>query len=439
MNKQKQLQAQADKVISKNEEIMKSVCLAPVVTDDETAEGFGKGLQKWYELTTDERKKLEKLDPTELVKHYDDRDIAAAGDIISRSVSNVNKALTGTLHRAKSGEALAEAMPLIVDNGITTADDLQFDMGWTPAFNVVGASNADFIKVIDMRGAMRMIELADRTDKIPAQSLATKKSESFGPRFFGGAFNWHMREMRFSVYNLNNALTAMRSAAVNNITIHAYRILCDMKSTSKEWGASELGVNIEQGSGTYREQRYNLTSRFISMLNQGRFRLINEASNKQKTSGKRKQTPVEAPISGLTADSPVYCYVNHKWFEEVGFIQRFGPGEDISNVARIGNIVFVSSIHVPECGAHTVTESTERDDWGFLESISPKDEANVFGGKLVLPGRRNMIGIFRPNTIFSDSGESVDESIKITIKQEQDGVLDSRQHAYLKFGEVKFS
>jgi hypothetical protein len=327
---------------------------------------------------------------------------------------------------------------LQVGSDFATADDITFDMGWTQAFNVVDASNVAEIKVMDLAGAMRMVELANRSDKIPAQGLATRRSESFGPRFFGAAFEWDSREMRFSVYSINNALTALRAAAVNNTTIHAYRILAGMQSSSNEWDGGALNVDFTPAGSTNVDKMHEKSIYARKVLNKAHYRMINEASNAQSTSGKRKQTYASAPLMGLTPQTPLLFYTNHKWFEMNALVQRMVPGENGINTPLLRNIVFVESIHMPECGAMTITAGSEPDDWGFLETTSPKDPDNFYGGKLVIPGRRNLIGIFRPSTLFADPGRSADEVLTMTIKQEQNGALESRQHAYVKLGDDKY-
>lgn len=430
---------------------MEAVCNEKLVKDNETAALIGEGFDLTANLSAEEQKKFQKMSVEEGIRYIanmkgdsdmDAQAMVAAKKIIQKAMDKMRDGILGSIPSQKNmhSEGLEDEARYsrIVTTGITTTETAGFDMGWTAALTAQDAQDVKQLEVLDLKTAARFYELQGPTDDIPASKVGGKTNQKLGRRFFGSRLEWHERENRWNAFSLNTLLGAMRTEAMHTISRLMYSIIFEVTNSTVKLDDSVVNNAADfvgQGAdGGAKDLNQRILVRKI--MNQAHYKLVNMAGQLQPDLIEKKyQNLVEAPIA-ITPNDPILFYYNHEHFELMDTVGNPGQGpNDVRyNVPMLRNWVPISTAMAPVCGGHTVTgrqTDTTRNDWGLLGTRKDINPGNVVGGMAMIPGRRNMYGIFRGLTFLSERHQA-GEYTEYVARMEYNAFKDIRQHAYIK-------
>ncbi|NRB63013.1 MAG: hypothetical protein HRU40_08335 [Saprospiraceae bacterium] len=432
---QERTQNRVQKQIDTNNEILAAACNSPIVFSDEDAAKVLKGWEKMNKVSDEEWEAVKKLDKDQLIKRFGDGEIAAAIEVTDRALAKVFGAMTGTDTRSKSfyADGLKDEMSatLMVNTGLALGDNQNFDTGWTPAFNSIGAQNVTRIKVNDIRAGVQMFELANASDKVPDNQKGSQKDEYIDARYFGAGLPYSFRENRHNLLTVNNYLGMLRTEAAHNINRQAYREIFRSDANSMKWKASDLVSKFAaDGSSDLNDLRNNII-RDRKALNEAHFRLVNAAIQEEADGGKKRKGQYDSAPLQVNAQSTMLAYHSFAHFEYIETMRAYRVPDMGVETPILRNFAFVNTVHAPVCGSHTITESKQRDMFGFFETVKDDYPTNQAGLMLIIPAQRNFAAFFRNTTFFTDQMPNSQESVRLVVKQEQNFVKDYRQFAHL--------
>lgn len=435
------LQQKFDKRLQDAEEAIQAAINMPLVFNQEEAEKIGKGFQKIAKIPDEEWDKIEASDIPNMLKEFSDGNVRFAAVYVDKALSLITDAYRGTIYQNPSLHKLHDvakdmatlrregAGTMVIDNVAALQYLEGIDSGWLPAFVQRDGTNADELKVIDWRGALRFREYKYHTDRIVMQSLGSVSSQRFGPRYFASGFEYGEREIRWTVFSVNEVLRMMRAEADAIATRLHYMKLAEIGTgTRKVVADSSLfadGANdLEKKKGWIERARHT--------LNMAHFETINAAAQIPK--GKKANPSLEVPLR-VTASTPLICYVNHGHFQALAAIQGMTGGIDGINTPLSKPYVFVESTLMPMSGGHTITDTDEvQEDTGFYGKTK-EAAADIVGMMGIIPRARNNSAVFR-NVTFRRAAEPINELRQIAAKFEINCAVDRRQQVHINLGQL---
>ena len=439
-------QAKIYKRIAIASDLMEAACKERLVHDNETAELIGKGFDLAAGLSPEDKQKFKKMTAEEAIKYFsekaikdgdlDAKAIASAQAIVQASMDKIKSMLTGEKLLHSDGLEDQSRYSRTVMTGINTVEDAGFDMGWTAAFTAQDAQDVRELDVMDLKSAVRWYELLNPTDEIPASKVGGKSNQKVGPRFFGSRLEWHERQNRWNVFTLNNLLSAIRMKGVHTISQLMYRILFQETASTVKYDKTIVDGYadfIAGADGAAKDLNKRILARKI--MNAVHFKMVNQAAQLQPDMfSKKYQNLLEAPIQ-IGPNDPILFFYNHQHFELMDTVGNpaAGSGDVRYNVPSLRNWVPIQTAMAPVSGSHTITggqTSTDRDDYGFLGQVSDVNHDKIVGGMAVIPGRRNMYGIFRGMTFLSER-HITEEYTSYVARQEYNAYKDMRQYAHV--------
>ena len=419
----------------------------PIVVNNEVAEAVGAGLKSLSNLSPEDREKLSKLSFEEVEKAWPDDNQRIALAHVAKALRVSSDAITGQLQYNESYQAYHQKFfglsdgtkrdntTLIVDNALEIQGNQGIDLGWLPAFTARDAQGVEKVKVMDLDTALRFFEMKDHTDVPKAESLGGHKAAEFGPRFFALAFKWNERDARFSVFNVNQVLSAIRRADVNCTARLAYREIARKTSNTQAYTSSSFsGLSSTYATvGANTDVLKGMAFRIREMLNAAHIEMVDRALGITK-GGKKRQVKNEVALAVSSGDT-FYIYFNHAHRQIMDIVQRRVIGDESgTNPILLQNYVFVESALMPVSGGWTITgeDGNDRDEFGMYGSCAEVSAKSV-GASLVIPGMRNQYATFRNLTFLQDS-QATTETVELVAKAERKFHMDDRQKAHVDFG-----
>ena len=429
-------QKRIENQIAQNEAVLRDVVKAPIVMDEEQARLVSKGWQEMADMPPEEVEKFQKLTAEEIEKGWESTPVKSAIGHTHKALNTINEAIAGVLYKEKAigQDSLKDeaARTLTVATGMTTGTEMGVDLGWTPAFRMINAQNAKILQLQDVHVAGMLWEQANFDSDIKYNKTGSTKKESMGPRYFAGGFSYYPREERFSLIGVNEVLESMKLGAANLTSRLAYRMIGKQPTNANVYNAANMDITTISATGDLDDYHADLING-ISILNEAHVRMVEKAGHQgPDLQGKRLQQFDQAPLN-IGPNDVILAYYNHRHYRFIESMMSLRPGQQGINFSVLKNWVFIQTAMLPPCGAFTVADAQEHDDYGLYETVTPTDPDNTIAVMGIIPGRRNIGANFRDNVVLTERA-NIKEAINIASKMEINFNKDDRQFAQVVLG-----
>lgn len=436
------------KNIEHNQAYMKAAVNAPIFYSQGEADKFWSGAMKLAKMSQEDREKILSKSPKELAKAATgqatkgasvntDEEVAAFAFAMDKAMGLVNKALDATLYADPIAKAALSknlhvdgfkdesAATRMIDLGLRSEADGNFDLGWQQAFTIENAEDVEKIKLRNWGTMAQMLEYASSTADAKYQSFSGSDYGELGPRYFMSAVQYGTRSMRFSYVDANRLLAEIRREALRKIGQFAYRVIFDGAEVPTEKISTKF--TGESKYSAFEIEVYNARA----TMNSARRTLIDNANGIERGSKRVRYNGNKLSFAESTTALLYTSHIHGEFLREVQYMNR---GADNTNITLYGNVAVIPTIHAPLTGSWKVKalQHEARDEQGFMDEVSEGSTLDKAGGMLTLAGGYSTLAFFRRLTFLS-STEEIKEAIKVVGKQEMNAVMGEGQRRHIIF------
>ncbi len=408
----------------------------PVVETDEEAKNFMDGISEISKMAPDELRKLEGLSLEELATSKQTEPVKTAVLCLSKSLKMASDATAGRAHDNEivrdfskrkdwgAGFSNFERAVVTVDEISSMMQTAGIDASYMLAYRSVDASGREEMATRDILGEARFYELL-RSEKAILTPMGNEKGDTVGFRRFGGGFEYPTYGTDISAVSVNDMLAALRVASMRTKAAAAYKEIFRHGSGRLNYGYTAWPY--AGTDATTEEKTMGAAYGAIHTLNEAARQMIEAAIQVSSGTKKGEKGKTEAALP-VTASTPVLVYYNHTHNAILSLIQRLILGPNGLNPTLNYNFVFVPTHLAPVSAGWSVTDETERDDYGLFGKVKEAEALQKAAVRLVIPGFRNLHGTFQ-GLSFNNQTEVLKESVTVAAFERYTFITDNRQTA----------